>query len=168
MTYPPTPDQSGQGGFQYDPYGSQPGSQPQQPGYSPQPQQPGYSQPQQPGYGAAPQLPPAAPGYPPAYGAPGYGPPQPKNGMGTTSLVLGIIGLVTAWIPGVACFGWIMCILAVIFGGIGISNANKGLATNKNVAVTGLVLGIAAFALGIIITLAVWGSIFSMGTASTF
>ena len=56
---------------------------------------------------------------------------QPKNGMGTTSLVLGIIGLVTSWIPGVACFGWIMCILAVIFGAIGIANANKGLATQQ-------------------------------------
>lgn len=177
MTYPPPPpDQSGQGGFQYDPYGSQPGSQPSNPGSQPpqpggysQPQQPGYgqpSQPQQPGYGPAPQLPPAAPGYPPAYGAPMMA-QQPKNGMGTTSLVLGIIGLVTSWIPGVACFGWIMCILAVIFGGIGISNANKGLATNKGVATTGLVLGIAAFALGIILALALWGSIFSMGGAAS-
>lgn len=172
MTYPPPPpDQSGQGGFQYDPYGSQPGSQPQPPqpgGYSPQPQQPGYGQPSQPPqpYAVAPQLPPQAPGYPPAYGAPMMV-GQPKNGMGTTSLVLGIIGLVTSWIPGVACFGWIMCILAVIFGAIGIANANKGLATNKGVATTGLILGIAAFALGIIITIAVWGSIFSMGGAAS-
>ena len=171
MSYPPPPDQSGQGGFQYDPYGNQPGSQPPNPqggGYSPQ--QPGYPQPQQPGYGQPPQ---------PAYGQPqpGYGQPQippqyggvppqgPKNGMGTTALVLGIVGLITSWIPYVACFGWVMCILAIIFGGIGIARANKGEATNKGMATAGLVLGILAFVVGIVITLAVWGSI--MGAAST-
>ncbi|WP_026922505.1 DUF4190 domain-containing protein [Glycomyces arizonensis] len=162
MSYPPPPDQSGQGGFQYDPYGNQPGSQPPSPqggGYSPQ--QPGYPppQPQQPGYGA-PQMPPQY------VGVPVQG---PKNGMGTSALVLGIVGLVTSWIPYVACFGWVMCILAIIFGGIGLSRANKGEATNKGAAVTGLVLGVLAFALGIIITIAVWGSVMgAMSTTSTY
>lgn len=55
----------------------------------------------------------------------------PTNGMATASLVLGILGF---FLP-------ILSILALIFGGIGISNANQG-ATGKGLAITGLVLGI--------------------------
>lgn len=53
------------------------------------------------------------------------------NGMATASLVLGILGF---FLP-------ILSILALIFGGIGISKANQG-ASGKGLAVAGLVLGI--------------------------
>lgn len=56
---------------------------------------------------------------------------QPTNGMATASLVLGILGF---FLP-------ILSILALIFGGIGISKANQG-ATGKGLAIAGLVLGI--------------------------
>ncbi|THV24287.1 DUF4190 domain-containing protein [Glycomyces paridis] len=141
MTYPPNPDPSGQGGFQYDPYGSQPGSQPQQPGYSPQPQQPGYGQPSQPQpYGAAPQLPPPAPGYPPPYGAaPGpYGPQLPK-GLSVASMVLGIIAVALFCVPFV---NFVCGILAAVMGGVAIKKVNAGQAGGKGMAITGLVLGI--------------------------
>ena len=158
MTYPPPPDQSGQGGFQYDPYGSQPGSQPPNPGgYSPQPQQPGYGQPSPPPqYGAAPQLPPAAPGYPPQYGMPGA---QPKNGLGTAGLVTGIIGLVLAWCGIV---GIVLAVLGIVFGGVGLARANRGEATNKGMAMTGVVLG--CIALGLNILIWVWWGAVGMGT----
>lgn len=163
MTYPPPPpDQSGQGGFQYDPYGSQPGSQPQnpsqpqQPGYGQQPQQPGYgqpSQPQQPGYGAAPQLPPQAPGYPPAYGgAPGYGPQLPK-GQAIASMVLGIIGvgILCLPIPYISGIISLVCgVTAAILGGIALKKINQGIAAGKGQAITGLVLGIIVCALAVI------------------
>jgi hypothetical protein len=174
MTYPPTPDQPGQGGFQYDPYGNQPGSQPQQPGgYSPQPQQPGYgqpSQPQQPGYGAAPQLPPAAPGYPPPYGAPGpYGPQLPK-GQAIASMVLGIIGvgILCLPIPYVSGLISLVCgVTAAILGGIAIKKINQGLAAGKGQAITGLVLGIIVCALAIIALIAVGSLLAMFGTAAT-
>jgi hypothetical protein len=51
--------------------------------------------------------------------------------MATASLVLGILGFL---LP-------LLSILALIFGGIGISRANQG-ATGKGLAVAGLVLGI--------------------------
>jgi hypothetical protein len=159
MTYPPPPpDQSGQGGFQYDPYGSQPGSQPQPPqpgGYSPQPQQPGYGQPSQPPqpYGAAPQLPPQAPGYPPAYGAPGpYGPQLPK-GQAIASMVLGIIGvgILCLPIPYVSGIISLVCgVIAAILGGIAIKKVNQGVAAGKGQAITGLVLGLIVCALAVI------------------
>lgn len=64
-------------------------------------------------------------------------PPQPvtspQNGMGTAALVLGLIGL-----P----FGCIFGILAIIFGAVGMQRANAGLATNRGVAMAGLVIGI--------------------------
>jgi hypothetical protein len=56
---------------------------------------------------------------------------RPTNSMATASLVLGIVGL---FLP-------ILSILALIFGGIGISKANQG-AAGKGLAVAGLVLGI--------------------------
>ncbi|MFG3339582.1 DUF4190 domain-containing protein [Glycomyces sp. NPDC048151] len=173
MTYPPPPpDQSGQGGFQYDPYGSQPGSQPQnpsqpqQPGY--QPQQPGYP-PQQPGYGPgpAPQLPPQAPGYPPAYGAPGYGPQLPK-GQAIASMVLGIIAVGGLCIPYIGSFASIVCgIIAAILGGVALKKINAGQAAGKGQAITGLVLGIIVCALAVIILVAVGSLLATFGTAST-
>lgn len=65
-----------------------------------------------------------------------YYPPQPapQNGMGVAALVLGILSLL--------CFGFVLGVLAIIFGGIGISRVNAGRATNKGQATWGLVLGI--------------------------
>lgn len=77
---------------------------------------------------------PAAP--PPMPGAP-VGVPKRSNGFAVASLVLGILTLVmffAVWIP------ILMGILAVVFGGIGISRANKG-AGQKGLAIAGLVCG---------------------------
>ncbi|MFM9367525.1 DUF4190 domain-containing protein [Streptomyces sp. Da 82-17] len=87
------------------------------------------------------------PGQPSPFGPPPGGqpmappfptPPQPQNGLGTTALVLGIIGAVlffTVW------GGIILGVLALIFGLIGHARARKGLATNKGVALAGTILG---------------------------
>ncbi|MER8043118.1 DUF4190 domain-containing protein [Streptomyces sp. NPDC094032] len=94
------------------------------------------------------------------YGAPGMQPPaQPRNGLGVTALVLGIVGLLFAIIPFLFWLGGILGLLALIFGIIGSSRAGKGLATNKGMAVTGLVLGavsiLAAIAWTIVLATAV-------------
>ncbi len=67
---------------------------------------------------------------------------RPSNGMATASLVLGILGF---FLP-------ILSVLALIFGGIGISKANQG-AAGKGLAIAGLVLGI----IGTLVLLAVLG-----------
>ncbi|MER6164830.1 DUF4190 domain-containing protein [Streptomyces violaceorubidus] len=119
-------------------------------GPPPQPGQPpagGYAYPQSaPGYGypnqgaAYPAAPPV--GYPQG---PGYGMPmQPSNGMGTTGLVLGIIGVVCSLTFFLWFFGVILGILGIIFGAIGRGRATRGEATNKGSATAGLVLGITA------------------------
>lgn len=90
--------------------------------YPPPPNPPGGYE-QQPGY------PPPGGGYPPpaqgAYGA-------PKNGMGTASLVLGIVSLLLCPPLG---------ILALIFGFMGRGRAKRGEATNGGVALAGIITG---------------------------
>ncbi|KOT34358.1 membrane protein [Streptomyces caelestis] len=135
-----------------------PSQPPQQPG-------PGYGYPQSgPSYGypagPAPQGMPPAP-YPQT---PGYGtPPQPSNGMGTTGLVLGIIGLVCSLTFFLWFFGVILGILAIIFGAVGRGKANRGEATNKGAATAGLICGIVATVilplLGILLFASVMGGV---------
>ncbi len=67
----------------------------------------------------------------------------PSNGMGITGLVTGIIGACLAWVPGL---GFILGVLGVVFGGIGWFYANQGRATNKGMAVAGVILGVFAVA----------------------
>jgi hypothetical protein len=72
---------------------------------------------------------------------------QPKNGMGTAALVLGIIGIVTF------IFWWILGPLAIIFGAVGRKRARLGVANNKVQATWGMWLGIVPVGLGILIIL---------------
>ncbi|WP_318207643.1 DUF4190 domain-containing protein [Streptomyces sp. SJL17-1] len=100
-----------------------------------------------------------------SYGYPGYpstggGYPgqtgwqqSPSNGMGTASMVLGIISVAGFCLWGL---GAILGILALIFGIIGMKKVGRGEATNRGMAVAGVVLGaigtlISAVFLGFII-----------------
>ncbi|MEU6932219.1 DUF4190 domain-containing protein [Streptomyces sp. NPDC046385] len=100
------------------------------------------------GYPTPAPVPPATPsyGYPPAspypsYGA-GYGQPgwqqSPSNGMGTTAMVLGIIAVAGFCMYGL---GIVLGVLALIFGIIGMKKANRGEATNRGMALAGVILG---------------------------
>ncbi|MFE0644737.1 DUF4190 domain-containing protein [Streptomyces sp. NPDC058877] len=108
------------------------------------------------GYGYPPAAPaPAAPGYgypgygQPGYGQPGYGQPgwqqPPSNGMGTAAMVIGIVAVAGFCLYGL---GGILGILAVIFGIIGLKKAGRGEATNRGMAIAGIVLG----AIGIVVS----------------
>jgi hypothetical protein len=118
-------------------------------GYGQQGQQ-GYGQP---AYGDS--------GYPPAGGgaAPGWGqpaggpPPEPRNGMGTAALVLGILAVVSiliVWLPFVGILTIVLALLAVIFGVVGRRRVKALLATNGGAATTGLVLGVIMLIIGIV------------------
>lgn len=110
---------------------------------------------------------PQGPQYPP----PGYGyypthaPQQPRNGLGTAALVLGIIAVVFAFIPVAGIFIAIPLALVAIGLGIpGMVRAWKGSATNKGVAVSGTSLGGVAFILTIVMTAAVFSAASSPST----
>ena len=103
------------------PYGGQPGYG-APPGFS----QPGYGQP---GYGAQ-------PGQPGQWGGPPpYSPaaPAPGNGLGIASLILGILGILTA----VLFVGGVLGLVAVILGIVGLRRAGA----NKVLPVLGIVCG---------------------------
>lgn len=77
----------------------------------------------------------------------GYAPPpppaapNPTNGMAIAALVCGILGIVGAFIPGVAYFTLVLAVLGIIFGVIGMKKA-KEIGTGNGLAISGLVLGI--------------------------
>jgi len=75
---------------------------------------------------------------------------QPQNGMGTASLVLGIIGMIPFPITGFWC-----SLLAIIFGAKGCGRANRGLATNKVMSTWGLWLGIVGMGIHLLLSLAI-------------
>ncbi|MBM9621144.1 DUF4190 domain-containing protein [Streptomyces zhihengii] len=74
---------------------------------------------------------------------------QPRNGLGTAGLVLGIIGLVVAVIPLLFWLGGFLGLLALIFGLVGLGRAKRAQATNKGIALAGTILGGVAIAAGI-------------------
>jgi hypothetical protein len=122
-----------------DPYGqpfTSPGLQKSEPTASyPSYEQPPYPQPPYP-----------QPPYQPQPFAPGFLPP--RNGMGTAALVCGIIAVVLSW---TVYGGVILGILAICFGGVGIGRSTRGEATNRSSALAGLILGIVAIALLVIL-----------------
>ncbi|MFF8274961.1 DUF4190 domain-containing protein [Streptomyces lateritius] len=82
---------------------------------------------------------------PPPTGMPGAPQPpfpqQPRNGLGIAALVTGIVGLIFGIIPFLFWLGAILGVLALVFGIVGHGRARKGEATNKGVALAGIVLG---------------------------
>jgi hypothetical protein len=88
------------------------------------------------------------------------------NGMAVAALVTGMIGLVlgvaTGWIPCVGLFiPLVPTLLAVIFGGVGMSRARQG-APHGGIATAGLACGV----LGLVITIGfqgLWGLAIKMG-----
>jgi hypothetical protein len=75
---------------------------------------------------------------------------QPSNGMGVTSLVLGIVGLLFSFVPVIGVIAWPLVILGTIFGGVGISKANQVPGMPKGMAVAGLVCSLVGLAICII------------------
>lgn len=79
----------------------------------------------------------------------GDGPPNTRtNGFAVASLVLGIVGILL-------CFVWIPWILAIIFGAVGIKQCNDDPSyTGKGMAIAGLVCGLVAATLILLIFIA--------------
>jgi hypothetical protein len=67
---------------------------------------------------------------------------QPRNGLGTTGFVLGLVGLIFSPIPFVGVVAWPLVILGVIFSALGLARTRSGAATNKGLSIAGLVLSI--------------------------
>jgi Domain of unknown function (DUF4190) len=66
-------------------------------------------------------------------------PPGPSNGLGSASLVFGILAVLFSWFPGV---GFIVGICAVVTGVAARKRIKRGEADNNGVTVAGITLGI--------------------------
>ena len=88
------------------------------------------------------------PGYPPNPQGPQSQQPQ-GNGLAVAGMVLGIITLVLCWVP---FLNWLLALLAIVFGAIGIGRAGK-VGRGKGMAITGLVCGAVGAILGVVILL---------------
>lgn len=96
----------------------------------------------------------------PAYGEPVYGAPyaasaQPRNGFGTTALVLGILSVLTSF---TVLLGVLLGVLAITFGFLGRSRAKRKQATNGGMAIAGILTGVAGTAIAVLIVVAFLGS----------
>lgn len=80
---------------------------------------------------------------------------KPSNGLGTAGFVVGLIGLVFSFIPLIGVVAWPLVILGIIFSAVGISKAVKGRATNKGLAIAGLVVSVVGLVV-CILWVAVW------------
>jgi len=80
-----------------------------------------------------------APTYQVVYQQTHYPQTLPTNGFAIAGLVLGLLGAVT---PILLALPFVLGMLALLFGGIGLDRANKALASGKGMAVAGVVLGI--------------------------
>jgi len=112
------------------------------PQYQPPPAQQQPSYPPPPGYPSPPPQPYA-----------GYAAPvTPKNGLGVTSLVLAIVGLLACVFVVTGWVGVIFGLVAVILGFIGRGRVKRGQANNGGVAMAGIILGFLAILAGIAVT----------------
>ncbi|MEU7153662.1 DUF4190 domain-containing protein [Streptomyces sp. NPDC045470] len=118
---PPIPGAGADGQHPEAPYGA-----PRPPYGSPQPP---YG-PAGPGGGPGQELP---PGYQPY-----WAPAGPNNGYGTAALVLGIVGATLCF---TMVIGFLLGVLAIVFGILGRAKAARGEADNGGSALAGVVLG---------------------------
>lgn len=101
--------------------------------------------------------------YQPAQFVPAHS--QPKNGFGTTALVLGIIALVLGFIPFVSLFTAIpLGLIGGIFGILGVVRAAQRIATNKVASIVGLVASILAIVLALTSSIATGAFISSLSS----
>jgi len=86
----------------------------------------------------------------------------PRNGIGTTGFVLGLIGLIFSPIPLIGVIAWPLVIIGLVLSLVGLSRARSGVATNKGIAIAGLVLS----TLGLIVCI-LWAAAFGKAVHDT-
>lgn len=102
-------------------------------------------------------------GPPPAgFHAPQPASAQPRNGMGVTALVLGTIGVLLGLAVFLFWLSWLPALLALVFGIVGLGHAREGVANNRGMALTGVILGVVG------VLLAVGGGVFTVSKATEF
>ena len=84
-----------------------------------------------------------------------------RNGLGVAALVCGLAGILLGLVPLLFLGSGALGVLAIVFGITGIRRARRGNASNRAMAVTGLVTGVVASGL------ALWGVVIIMSGLNT-
>ena len=84
-----------------------------------------------------------------------------RNGLGIAALACGLAGILLGQVPLLFLGSGALGVLAIVFGIIGIRRAGRGQASNRAMAVTGLVIGVVALGL------AIWGVVIIMSGLNT-
>jgi hypothetical protein len=101
--------------------------------------------------------------------APVYAPPPPRNGVGTAALILGLVGLPFFLTGLTAPIAIVLGLIAIPLALTGLARVRRREATNRGAAVTGLILGTLAVALGvwsIVVTVQAVGEVLNGPTAT--
>jgi hypothetical protein len=80
-----------------------------------------------------------------------------RNGSGTAALVMGVLSLTLAVLVIYAPLGAFLGVVGAVFGIIGLTRVNNGLADNRGHAIGGLVTSLAGLLIGILITITISG-----------
>jgi hypothetical protein len=67
---------------------------------------------------------------------------QPKNGLGTTGFILGLIGAIFSLIPIIGVVAWFLVIPGLVLASVGFARTRKGEADNTGLAIAGIVLSL--------------------------
>jgi hypothetical protein len=72
---------------------------------------------------------------------------QQGNGMAVAGLVLGVVAIALFWIP---VLNWILALLGIVFGAVGMGKAKKIGGRGKGMALGGLICGVVGALLGVL------------------
>lgn len=93
---------------------------------------------------------------PPPTPQPGLQMPAPakgSNGLATAGFVLGLLGLLASWIPVLNVVGMILGVIGAVLAAVGLAKV-KTTGAGKGLAISGLILGVLAVIVAIIINVA--------------
>src|SRR5437899_761744 len=83
-------------------------------------------------------------------------PTRPRNGLGTSGFIFGLLGAVFAFIPLVGVIAWPLVVLGLIFSVLGYTRTRSGKADNKGLCIAGAALSI----FGLVVCI-VWAAAFN-------
>ncbi len=92
---------------------------------------------------------------------PGHQPPaavKGSNGLATAGFILGLLGLLTSWIPVLNIVGIILGVLGVVLAGVGLAKSKK-VNAGKGLAIAGIILGVLGVVFAVIINAAFVGAV---------
>jgi hypothetical protein len=90
------------------------------------------------------------PTHAPHTGQPAPVPAKGSNGLATAGFVLGLLGLLSSWIPFLNVVGIMLGIIGVVLAAVGLAKSKK-VNAGKGLAIAGLVLGVLAVLIAVLI-----------------